>query len=265
MSFSEIITVIATPLHAGVSFVLDPLLVLPPVLAIAIIAFCASVIVILASKYLTNQTLMKSLKEEIDALNKQMRELRDHPDRMMEVQKRFTEVQLKYMTQSMRTSFFTLIPLLLIVSWLNAHYAFIPYAPGSDIGLTVQMLAGATGYVEIKDIVPDGLELSSNATQDIVNNQASFQFKAKDPGDYTVTLEQGGSLIQRSIIVSNGHERRYAVASQKENAPFQTTMLAYPKYLVIPLGFWNWLGALGTYILFSLIFSLSMRKFFKVY
>ena len=53
-----------------------------------------------------------------------MKTLRSDPDKMMVVQRKAMETNMKYMMQSMRPTLFTLIPIIVIFGWLNATLAF---------------------------------------------------------------------------------------------------------------------------------------------
>ena len=67
--------------------VLSWLMNFEPLWAVIIISFLVSLIITVIYKYTTNQTLMKQLKGEIKEFQKQMKELRSQPDKMMAIQK----------------------------------------------------------------------------------------------------------------------------------------------------------------------------------
>ncbi|MEM4265704.1 MAG: EMC3/TMCO1 family protein, partial [Candidatus Woesearchaeota archaeon] len=100
-------------------FLFGWLLPLPPFWSILILSFIMSLIVIIITKYTTNQDLMKHLKEESKELQKQMKELKDQPEKMMEVQKKHMESSMKYMSQSFRPMIFTFIPIIIIFGWIS--------------------------------------------------------------------------------------------------------------------------------------------------
>ena len=68
--------------------VFSPLLKLPPTVAIATMAFIISLLIIIITKYTTNQALMKQLKDEIKEHQKQLKQLRSEPAKAMEIQKK---------------------------------------------------------------------------------------------------------------------------------------------------------------------------------
>ncbi len=99
------------------------LLELEPAYSVIIISFVLTLIVTIAYKYLTDQNLIKNIKDEIKELQKEMKELKNNPEKMMEKQKVMMEKNLKLMGHTLKPSLYTLIPLLIIFSWLNKTYA----------------------------------------------------------------------------------------------------------------------------------------------
>ena len=73
---------------------LNPLLGLHPLFSLIILSFFISLIITLVYKAMTDQDLMKQLKAETKEFQKEMKELKDHPKKMMAVQKK--SMQTKY-------------------------------------------------------------------------------------------------------------------------------------------------------------------------
>ncbi len=96
-----------------------------PLVAIIIISFLMTLLITLAYKFLTNQVLMKSLKEEIKGFQKEMKENKDNPQKVMEIQKQALEKNMKYMMHSFKPTLFTFIPLIIIFTWLRLTYSTI--------------------------------------------------------------------------------------------------------------------------------------------
>ena len=89
------------------------------------VSFLLTALVTWVYKLVTNQALMKEMKEEIKSLQGQMKEQKDNHEKMMEIQKKAMEKNLQYMKHSFKPTFFTLIPLLIIFGWLRT--TFTPY------------------------------------------------------------------------------------------------------------------------------------------
>ncbi|MBI2672475.1 DUF106 domain-containing protein [Candidatus Woesearchaeota archaeon] len=86
---------------------------------VIIISFLLTLLVNLTIKFLSDQKLMKELKEEGEKFKKEMKEFKDDPHKLMEIQKKVMENSLNYMKQSMWPTLFTLLPLLLVFRWMG--------------------------------------------------------------------------------------------------------------------------------------------------
>src|SRR3989344_634911 len=97
-------------------------IVINPVFGVAFVSFILTLIITLSYKYLTDQLLMKSLKDDIKILQKKLKELKDNPTKVMEVQKEAMEKNMKYMMHSLKPTIITFLPLILIFGWLSKKY-----------------------------------------------------------------------------------------------------------------------------------------------
>ncbi|MFH1439910.1 MAG: EMC3/TMCO1 family protein [Candidatus Woesearchaeota archaeon] len=251
--------------------VFSPLLKLPYLLSIIIISFLISLVIVVLYKYLTNQSLMKELKEEIKELQKQMKALRDKPQEMMRVQKRSMQINMKYMMHSMRPTLVTFIPIIIIFSWLNMHMAYYPLVEDQEFSALLDFDVGITGDVKMSDV--QDIEFLNGNSQQILENQAKFVLNGKQ-GEYTLRFKHSDSEYIKDIIISPAIEERVykkPIDIVRKNG-LKTITISNKNILAfegIPvLGSIPWVktfGWLGSYILFSLIFSLGLRKLLKVY
>jgi len=239
--------------------VLNPLLnVMHPLLVTILLALLISVVVTLLYKLLTDQKLMKQLKGEMKELQKEMKLLKDNPEKMMTVQKKAMETNMKYMGKSLKPTLFTLIPLLIIFGWMHAHLAYLPIMPDQQFTTTAEF-SNFNGVVSLN--IPEGILLMSNSTQATANNQASWLLKGSK-GEYLIEYSFGGESHTQEILISDKLE--YAEPIKKvSNSNLKTLSVNNQKLELINLGFMK-LGWLGTYIIFSLIFSMTLRKIMKI-
>jgi len=99
-----------------------PILKLGDVWAIVIISLLLTLFINLIYKLVTDQELMKSLKTELKSMQKEMKTLKDNPEKFMAHQKKTMEKNLEYMKHSMKPTFFTFIPLIIIFGWLRSSF-----------------------------------------------------------------------------------------------------------------------------------------------
>ena len=115
--------------------VLGPLMSIPSPWNLLLLTLILTTIITLVYKYVTDQKLMKQLKDEMKELQKEMKSLKNDPDKMMDVQKQAMERNMKYLLQSLKPTLITFIPILFIFSWMRSYYTALGN-PAVLFGLT---------------------------------------------------------------------------------------------------------------------------------
>lgn len=105
--------------------VLGPLMSIPNPWNLLLLSFAITLVMTILYKFLTDQKLMKELKDEMKELQKEMKTLKDNPEKMMEVQKKAMERNMKYLLQSLKPTLITFIPVLVIFEWMRQYYISI--------------------------------------------------------------------------------------------------------------------------------------------
>ena len=82
-----------------------------------LIVLLISVLTTLIQKYATDQETLKEMKKEQKILQEEMKKYRDHPEKLMELQKKQFEFLPKTMKLSMRAIMYTGIPFILFFRW----------------------------------------------------------------------------------------------------------------------------------------------------
>ncbi len=241
--------------------ILLPLFKMGPFFMIFIVSLIVSLIITFVYKWMTDQELMKTLKGDVKTMQKEMKALRDNPEKMMKVQKKAMEKNMKYMMHSLKPTLVTFIPLIIIFGWLNAHMAFDPINPNEPFTTTITFDEEIYGDVTLS-AVPNGLLIQGNATQEIIKEKATWILKG-EAGEYSLDYEYKGRHYNMDVLITN--EQQYSSQFKKvKDDIVQKIELGYEKIVVMNLFGWK-LGWLGTYIIFSLIFSLGLRKLLKIH
>lgn len=228
----------------------------PPLIAIAVLSFAISLLITLIYKWTTNQQEMKRLKDELKEHQKKMKTHKDNPEKMMAVQKQAMAVNMQYMGKSMKSTFITFIPIILIFGWMSANFAYEPLSPNQEFTLTALLQKETTGNVSVT--VPEGMEVVGDTTKQIENGMATFTLKG-NAGDYFTTLTSNGQEVDKRVLITT--ERKYAVVSETyKNDVFKSTTIGNKELKV----FWK-LSWIWAYIIFAIIFSTVMRKVMKIY
>lgn len=248
---------------------LGPLLGINPFLAILLVSFILSVLITVIYKLATDQELMKTLKQDLKEAQVEMKKFRDDPKKMMKVQEKAMQKNMKYMMHSMKPTLFTMIPIILIFGWLNANFAYEPIQPGYEFDTIIEFNNNVYGNIEVLlPKVNNSLEyLETNTVKEIRSKEMSFKFKAGDPGTYNVGYRVNNeSDYNVKVVVDDSDYGEKAVykKSDFEGKDIKEINVGYQKKIVLDLGFLK-LGWLGTYIILSIIFSMSLRKLLKLH
>ena len=242
------------------NLIFSPLFKLPTAVAIIIMSFLVSLIIIVITKYTTDQVLMKRLKEEIKEHQAKIKQRKSEPAKAMEIQKKTMEANMKYMMHSFKPTLITFIPIILIFGWMSSVFAYESIKPNQEFTITAFFDKGASGNVDI--IVPEDTTLNGNKSQKIENGKASWSLKSKE-GEYILELAYNGEKQQKNILITATN--KYIEPVKKTNGAIKSIQINYKKLTVLPIGYKDWLGWLGTYILSSIAFTIMLRKLIKVY
>lgn len=246
------------------SQILDPVFMpifrLPILFAVIIVSFVLSLIMVLAYKFFTNQSLMKSMKDDLKKYQAQMKEHRNDTSKMMKVQKQAMDVNMKYMMHSFKPTLFTFIPIIIIFGWLNAHLAFAPIIPGEEFTTSVIFNEGVTGEATINP--PEGIDVIGNKTQQITGNSVSWKLKGNE-GEYLLDYKINENEYTKDVLITQ--EQKYAPPVQPVNNGLVSAIhVDQSKLIVLNLFGWK-IGWFGSYFIFTLVFSMLLRKLLNIY
>ncbi len=240
--------------------VFDPLLYLPMTWVIAIMSFIITFLITLIYKFTTNQSLMKDLKEEMKELQKEMKELKSEPQKMMEVQKKAMQSNMKYMSHSMRSMLFTFIPIILIFGWMNANLAFEPIIPNQEFTTSVVFYDNIKGEAQL--IIPEGIVSDGELNKTISDGEIKWVLRGKE-GEYLLEYNINEKSYTKELTITDDQSYAKPIKMIKDKTVRQIS-IDHKKMKVFNIFGWR-LGWLGSYIILSIVFSMILRKLFKVY
>ena len=235
---------------------------LHPLLSIAIVALAVTTFTSLVYKFVTDQKMMKVLKQELKDLQKLMKEHRDRPEKLVSIQKQAMEKNMEYMKHSMRPTLFTMIPLILLFGWLNSHIAYYPIMPGETFEVWAELRSDMDDFVELEVYPPTpDFEILSENPQEIESAEVRWMLRGPE-GDYVLRYTLGDEVVEQDLLVTP--KRQY----EQPNKPIRGTSfrsLNIGNERVRPLSFlginWSWIWS---YILLSILFSTVIRKMLKI-
>ena len=109
-------------------------------------------------------------------------------------------VLMKYMMKSMKPTLFTMLPIILIFGWLNAHMAYYPLLPGQEFTATLTFDDGFADNVEV--FATEGLMVVGDYIKSVEDSIIIYTFKGP-AGEYLLDFKSGGkSLIDKPKVVT---------------------------------------------------------------
>ena len=90
-----------------------------------LIVFIIALFMTIVQKYGTDQETLRELKKEQKILQEEMKKYKEHPEKMMALQKKQFEFIPKTMKLSMRPLIYTAIPLILFFRWFMDFFSVI--------------------------------------------------------------------------------------------------------------------------------------------
>jgi uncharacterized membrane protein (DUF106 family) len=255
-----------------------PLLSLPPLFAVAGVSFVVAFFVTAITKLTTNQKALKAIREEMKLLQKAIRSTRSDPAKAGELNKQLMQKTGEQMKHSMRSFVFTMIPLLLILSWMQAHVAFDNIEPGQEF-TTTAFVSSPVGNITLS---ATGAEMLDSAAKQPENGRVTWRLRADTGGTAHLQYELNGQEIYtRDVLITTawkyadpelGKAKRIfgfnygdAVPIRQDSAVERIQVNLKPVH-PLPFRLFGWApGWLAVYILGSLLFTFPLRKVLKVH
>ena len=92
-------------------------------IAIVILSFLVTLFITVVTYFMTDRERMKEIKAKQKALRLEIKKHRDNPQRMMELNKQMMEDMPEQMKHSFKPMIVTIVPLLILFSWLRGTFA----------------------------------------------------------------------------------------------------------------------------------------------
>ena len=257
---------------------LDIIRSLPPLAAIFLISFFISFLITIVYKFATNQKFMKALHHEMKSLRAEIKATKDS-SQIGALNKQLMEKTMKQMMHSMKATLITIIPIFFIFGWMSGNIAFAQVAPGEEFTSSITFDQGATGSASISS---ETLDIISNSTQPILNNEVSWSLTGEE-GTHEITYRYGDETYKRQVILTNDWkyldpylEKRssfFGIINLGDKNPIKSeskiNRIAVDLPRIHPFGgflLFGWQpGWLATYFFFTLLLTFPMRKLMKVH
>jgi hypothetical protein len=248
----------------AISSILDPVLIplvkISPFFAVSMVAIVFSVIVILITKFTTNQTRLKEIKEELAKLRKEATENKEDPKKVMEINSKMMKISGETFKHNIKTSIWTILPAILILGWLGSSLAFESIHPGQEFIVTATFKEGSEGMAKLN--VPEGLEIVGEDEKDVKDNKIDWKVKGED-GIYLLEVEYNSKFFTKDVLITEDFGYKAPIKNFK-NEVVESISTNNEKLIILNLLSWK-IGWFGSYLILSLIIMPLLRKAFKVY
>ncbi len=239
--------------------ILGPLLDLPSVATIFIVAAIISVISVVVQKYFTNQDRLKFLKKEMKKFQEKIKKNKDNQEEQLKIHKKMMPMQGEMMKESLRPTLWMMLPFMLIFFWLAANFAYEPIVPGTPFIIEANVQDTSTVTIQTQE----GITLLTQAEATVNDGIARWELVA-DAGAYDLNFSARNTSASKELLVTS--QKKYAQPLQTYNGVIRSIEIQNPKLKPLgPFTLFGWQpGWIAVYIFFSLILSIALRKILDV-
>jgi uncharacterized membrane protein (DUF106 family) len=107
---------------------IQDLIINNPKSSIIVISFLVSLFITIIRYFIVDKEKMKLIRDRQKNLRAEMKEYKNNPEKMMEINQRMLEDMPEQMKQSFKPMIITLIPVLIIFAWMRSAYAMTDIA-----------------------------------------------------------------------------------------------------------------------------------------
>lgn len=236
----------------------------------------AGVLALVSYKYVSNQRGIERAKDRMRAHLYEVRLFRHDPRVVLGSTGRILVRNLVYLGHNLLPMAVVLVPMLAVLTQLEANYAFAPAPPGAVELLRVELdpRAGVSPR-ELALELPAGVGLDAPPVR-TPDGEVYWRLRAESEGDHVLALRLGDATIEKTWAVG-GAPRKVPVKRSKgwqallypgepalpADSPLRSVSLSYPErdLGLLPGGE---LGILATFFGVSLVAGFALRRRFGV-
>jgi uncharacterized membrane protein (DUF106 family) len=166
----------------------------------------------------------------------------------------------------MKPTLITFIPIILVFGWLNSHFGYLPLPVGSEFDVKIDMKNNVYGYIEaIPPQINESIVLvEKDSHKEITSKQISYKFKAIAEGTWDLSFLVNNKTEYPITVKIDKKTYSNPLFNKFEGKDIKQITVGNTKKIVLDLFGWK-IGWIGTYIIFSIIFSMGLRKLLKVH
>jgi uncharacterized membrane protein (DUF106 family) len=232
------LSIVDRVLGAVFDALLYPFRGLPPLVGLLVVSLLAALGMLIVFKKTSNQPEIVAVKRRILACMFEMRLFSDDLRAILRAQLEVLRHDLTYMRLSLTPLLWLIVPFVLVLAQLQAHYGYQGLEPGDRAIVTVALdngwertlAAGATARPPLTLAVPDGLKVETPGLWIPSLDEIDWRIAAERAGTYQVTVVAGDRRMSKRIDVSDGAARR----SPARAKPGLESLLLFPGERPLP-------------------------------
>jgi uncharacterized membrane protein (DUF106 family) len=220
---------------------------------IFLLAFIITVLTTLVYKYTTDQKKLKRVKEDLKSLREKQKKHVNNQKKFMEIQKDMMSRNTDLMKESFKPMIYTMLPLIILLSWMAGNLAFEPINPAQAFQVSIELNTQENVTLQ----VPEGMEIISE-------NGVSWMIRAQTEGTYQLLFVGETFSETKDVLITTKKDYINPVQTYNSNLK-QVTVGQKPVKPLGDISIFGWMpGWLGTYIILSIFLSILVRKLLRV-
>jgi hypothetical protein len=209
-------------LTAVLDFVLHPFGQFAPIWGLVVVSFVAGAAMVWLFGRISNQSRVRTLKATMKGHLLEVWIFRDQLRNVVKAEGRVMRQTGKYILCSLPSFLLLMLPVVLLMTQLQARYGYRPLRPGEHVLVKVVLTdapdhASANGLTDVKLQVPEGLVQETPALRIPRDREVDFRIAAAKPGRYQLVVEAAGETIAKSVDVGDAH-----ISAQGPLSPYRS-------------------------------------------
>jgi hypothetical protein len=197
--------------------------VFPVWTGLVIISIVVGVLMLIAFRYLSNQTAIGRAKDDIKANLLAMKLYKDELRVVFTSQLRLLWAIARLQRFVLTPVLILLLPMLLGLAQMGVRYQWRPVHVGEQVQVTAQVTEGTSNLVpDISLEAPPALLIEAGPVPG--GGLVAWRIRAVEPGRHTLRLTENGAIIDKELVVDSG----FARVSPLRPAHRWTDQLLYP-------------------------------------
>ena len=173
-----------------------------PLLLLLALSLVIGFLAVLAFGYFSDQTKIRLVKDRMQAHLLAVRLFQDNLAAVLQAYRKILWYTVQYLYLALKPSLIMLVPLLILVVYLDSYFGYEPVHPNESFLFTAQMASGqAMNDVNLQ--LPAGLSESALPVHIESRKEVVWRLTAAHEGNYQVQLLTDGQVFSKKITVSD--------------------------------------------------------------